>query len=133
MDRPLQIHIDPSRIALVYSACVLLLALLAVAVAAIPFLLQCLLVVTLCCYGGCVLRKLCRPPVRMLERMAGQWHLQTGEDRFGASLAPQAFVAFGVVSLLFVLPCGSRRRVFLWPDSSSADSLRQLRRVLRQP
>ncbi len=131
MDRPLQIRIDPSRIARAYSACVLLLALLAVAVAAIPFPLQCLLAVTVCVYGSCVLRELCRPPVRTLERIAGQWHLQTGDGQVDALLAPPAFVAFGVVSLRFVLPCGNRKRVFLWPDSSDADSLRRLRRALQ--
>jgi hypothetical protein len=140
MDRPLQIlsfqipplyiPIKASRIQQYYCAAVILLSWLAIALAALPLLVNILLMVAAGMHGVHVMRQLRILPVHAVEYRNGDWFLRIGDVSHAVTLDKQYFLAYGILSLLFHFRSGKHLRVVLWPDSADADNLRRLRATL---
>ncbi len=131
MDRPLQIHIKPSRIAQYYCAVVIVLSWLGIGLADLPWFVQALLVVLVLVHGWRVAISLQDPLIRALEYRNGDWYLLHGESGFcQTELEKKFFLGAGIIVLPFRLQCGECRRLLLWPDSADKDSLRRLRACL---
>lgn len=131
MDRPLHLRPRVSRIAWMYCLSLLLLMWLAIALAALPVLLQIMMAVLVLLQTVLALRQCARPAVWQLEHQRNGWVLHSDRGCESVTLLPKVFTVLGVISLPFVLENGQHIRVLLWPDSAGREDLRRLRRLLQ--
>jgi hypothetical protein len=109
----------------------LLLSSIAIAMAALPWVIRLVLFTVLAGYGGYAIRQLRMLPADTLECRNGDWGLRTNGVLQPVTLGDEYFLAYGILSLPFYPePDGKTVRVLLWPDSADADNLRRLRAVL---
>ncbi len=76
-------------------------------------------------------RQLGRPLPSLRLHIDGLWGIDFGEGEVDASLLPGALCTAVLIVMPLKLADGKVLRLVLWPDSASADQLRQLRSWLR--
>lgn len=130
MDRPLQIHLKPSRIAQYYCLALLLLSLLAIVLTSFVFWIKALLVVMVFTYVLTACRQLQQVPFAILEWQQDEWCLHGRAESVMVSLQQKVFAGAGIVVLPFRSDSGKTIRLLLWPDSTDAGSLQRLRVLL---
>jgi toxin CptA len=126
-----EIELKPSHRLGLLLACMLLLALVALSLAALPGGLQLLLGMTVTGLGVWGWRR-ARPPVSL--RIAADGRLQcldAADEWREAEILGDSFVSTALIVLRYRVAGGPVRILTLLPDSAAADDLRRLRVSLR--
>ncbi len=132
MDRQLHLHLKPSSVLRIYCFILLLLAIVAIMVSGLHALMQLLLVIVTVVW---VVRcdDLCRfPLIQSVHVSQGKWQLGTRTGTLRVQLCPDTVVTYSITVLHCVDEQGFHHRIVVLPDSSDAESLRQLRVLLLQ-
>ena len=118
----------PSRWLLAALIGVAMVALLAIAVSAIPLWLQLLLTAAACLYAWHSCRSLLRPVIRRCAWYeGGHWRVRDMAGQDHAASLRQASIRGGLIVLRFHSPLRRTTTLVLLPDNCDADTRRRLR------
>lgn len=136
MPASVNIQVKPSRYLLALLLTITLLASVCVCFSGMPPALQLLALALVGAVAATAMRRhyflQAHDSIQALSHRQEQWCLQLRDDEVAATVLPTSTLTNSLLVLNFRLEnTGKRANIVLLPDSATADSLRQLKAVLR--